>query len=156
MNGLNNFFSEHSKALDEGIAGFLKYQIYEFDSMQELQELMRKYQKAFVKADAKLSSKKEELFKQKKLEKWKMEPETSKSINVENVFLNKNAAFSKMLPKETEELQDLFISYGYYTNRLMDEVSRIHKQKGENFVKHFIKFAQNAQTFAPHVIILCD
>ncbi len=83
----------------EQLGEFFKYQVYEFDSMQELQNLVKRFQKEFFAADKKLDAKKEELFRDKRIEKWKLDPQVLNVFTRENLIKDKRLAFSKMLPK---------------------------------------------------------
>ena len=93
------FVSQQGKIFRENIFDSFRYQVHEFESMVELQNLMKKFQKYFLNADKKLTSRKDELFKEKKVDKWKLDAQTLKVHTVESLMKNKVLAISKMLPK---------------------------------------------------------
>jgi hypothetical protein len=98
-----DFVAEQTRVLREGLVDFLKAQTYDLDSLQELQTTFKQAQTAFEKFDAKLTSKKESLFKDRKIEKWKLEPQILVSYTIETLFNNKPLALSKMLPQVCPE-----------------------------------------------------
>ena len=99
MAGFGEYAAEQGKLFKELMAEFMRFQNQEFESMLELQGLMKKYQKEFLAAEKKLASKKEDLFKEKKIEKWKLDLQTLTAFNKEGLLKNKSLALSKMLPK---------------------------------------------------------
>ena len=99
MTGVQEFMTQQGKVFRENVFEFFRYQVYEFEGMQELQNLMKKFQKSFLNAEKKLAGKKDELFKEKRVDKWKLDAQTLKIHAVESLMKNKGLAFSKMLPK---------------------------------------------------------
>jgi len=153
-NGISQFVQKQTLIYREYVSDFLRYQQCEFDSMLELQTLLKKYQKDFMSTEKKLTAKKEELFKDKKIEKWKLDPQTLVSFPKASLLKNKDLAYSKMLPKETEEAQNLFLCFSYYANRLRDEFNRIHTQKADNFYEIFNKILNDEENIIPQVFLL--
>ena len=55
--------------------------------------------------------------------KWEMKIENN--VNLSELKKNKELAFTKMIPKETESVYQSKLVYGYYNNRLISQYSMI-------------------------------
>jgi len=139
MSGLSVFMMKQERTFKEVIVSFVEAQGLDFEAMLEVQKIMEKYHKEFSEGEKKLQSKKESLFKSKDVDKWKVDPQTLNTVGKEGLLKNKELAMAKMLPKETEELQGVYISFVYFTNRLLEETKRINRQKGKAFYKRLTK-----------------
>ena len=83
----------------------------------------------FMKAQERLNSRKEDLFKKQDVMHMDLDPRENK----DKILADKNYAFSKMLPKETIQLDNQRKAYAYYMNAIFTEFERI---KAINAVKH--------------------
>ena len=127
------------KIFKELFVPFIKSQELEYNSILEVENIMKKYYDCYTEGENKLNAKKESLFKSKNFEKWKLDPQLLNSIGKKALLNNKPLALSKMLPKETEEVQNNYISFVYYANRVTEEVARINKQKDKAYKKRLAK-----------------
>eukprot|EP00826_Nyctotherus_ovalis_P018220 TRINITY_DN15434_c0_g1_i6.p3 TRINITY_DN15434_c0_g1~~TRINITY_DN15434_c0_g1_i6.p3 ORF type:complete len:161 (+),score=65.89 TRINITY_DN15434_c0_g1_i6:1251-1733(+) len=139
MSGLSVFMTKQEKVFKEVIVDFVGAEGLDYEGMIEVQKIVEKCHKEFSESEKKLQAKKESLFKNKNVDKWKLDPQILNTISKEGLLGNKQLAISKMLPKETEDLQEQYISYVYFVNRILEEVARINHRKEKAFNKRLAK-----------------
>ena len=108
--------------------------------MKDLSEKVDVHKDNYHKAFEKLSSNKENLYKQQDVTLWGLD---EKDLKHKVVFLkNKDLAFSKMLPDESKNCLESKNIYGAYLNSIIEEYERIrllngkrHKEKISQFIK---------------------
>lgn len=105
-----------------------KYIKNEFALMKELFDKTDSAHKNFYKQFRQLTAKKEELFKKGEIRNWELSEEDMK--NSSELMQNKKMAFSKMLPKRTEELALAQKEYGYFTTCVLSEYKRLRSISG--------------------------
>eukprot|EP00826_Nyctotherus_ovalis_P059823 TRINITY_DN8354_c0_g2_i4.p1 TRINITY_DN8354_c0_g2~~TRINITY_DN8354_c0_g2_i4.p1 ORF type:complete len:188 (-),score=68.45 TRINITY_DN8354_c0_g2_i4:153-716(-) len=132
MGDLHKKLGETYKTLKESFSNnFTRFNDFYYRETQALGEQLEARKAALESHstnEKKLCKKKETLFEQKNISKWKLDPNLT--ITVENLLKNKDLAFSEMLPDESLEIQKLKMCYGYYNNKCVEEFVRlINKNK---------------------------
>jgi hypothetical protein len=106
---------------------------------------------AYYKADARLTMKKEELFKQGNISKFEISPEEMKKIVDKSLLVrNKDYAFPLMMSKETCHVHLLRQNYAYYSTQFLNEFERIRMLNGQKHRTHIVGLSQS------HSDILAD
>ncbi len=119
----------------EHFATFYRYYKHELNAVEELLGLQRNAVEHTNQAEQKLWKRKEQLFVQKNIAMWEMDP--SVTISLDTLLKNKALAFQEMLPKETKEAARYRTLFGYYTNKVAEEFARISKKNAEEKKAHF-------------------
>jgi hypothetical protein len=108
MSSWGDSITEQKKLLNEELKGYFKYIKHEFISFKDVKitiyniKLIGKYdmnKAAFLKADSRLVSKKEDLFKHQNVNKWEINQEDIKKIDKSELLRNKEYAFKYMMGK---------------------------------------------------------
>ena len=64
---------------------------------------------------------------------------------------DKGLAMRIMLPKETRDLEESHIEYGYYLNKAIQETNRINLQNYRKMRKHIKKFADDQASLLKNI-----
>ena len=126
--------------VNEGIREYFRYIKNEFHAIKDLALKVDTHKALYVKAFDKLMTMKENTFKQD-ISTWGLN-----SIDMENksqLLINKNLAFSKMLPRDTKKVDDLRHNYGFYLNSLISEFERIREINAKRHKKYINIFTKN-------------
>ena len=98
-----------------------------------------------IKAQEKLDSRKEDLFKKQDITKWELDPgDTTDKVAI---LQNKELAIQKMLPKETSTVKMLKLNYGFYLNRIIEEYQRLRELTEKITRFAFLSTARNTLVF---------
>ena len=132
---LRNLFtnwSVHEKrralSVELDLRQYVKYVKLEYKAVNEMIDNFEVMRKKYMKEDAKLRKKKEELFKKRDVKNWEY-PDEEKQID----FNNKEYCFSKMLPIQTENVNDMKMFVCYCGNVFEEEFTQLRRQmKGVN------------------------
>ena len=103
----------------------------EYSSLEDLINKVETTKNDFYKEKDKLMSKKNELFEEGTVSNWKLEDYT----NVE-LLKDKEFAFSKMLPKETQKVIGYRNFYAFYLNSVISEFNRLRELNGRRNKKN--------------------
>lgn len=122
------------------IREYFRYIKNEFRSMKELVNKAEINKNSYYKADERLVWKKEDLFKRQEITKWELEP--SELGNKLKLVQDKEYAFQKMLPKDTQHVFELKQFYGYYLNRTIEEYERIRDLNGIRHKDRLLAFSK--------------
>ena len=94
---------------------------------------------AFYKSFKNLKTKKEDLFRKQEVAKWEFDPK--ENIDKSTIASDKNLSLEKMLYKETLQVINQKIIYGFYLNRILSEHermkeinSRLHYKNSVNII----------------------
>ena len=109
----------------------------EFSSLEDLINKVETTKNDFYKEKDNLMSKKNKLFEEGSLTKWKLE----ENSNVE-LLKDKEFAFSKMLPKETQKVIGYRNFYAFYLNSAISEYNRLRELNGKRNKKNIKVFFQ--------------
>lgn len=139
MGDLHQKLSDAYKTIKENylvnFCEFYKFYKHETESLEELLTVQKTMFDNFITNEKKLWKKKETLFEQKNIVKWKLD--SSLTTSVESLLKNKGIAFVEMLPDETNDIQKLKMVYGFYSNKLMEEFARIISKDKAVIKEHY-------------------
>ena len=122
------------------IREYFRYIKNEFRSMKELVNKAEMNKNSYYKADERLMWKKEDLFKRQEIAKWDLDQ--SELGNKLKLIQDKEYAFQKMLPKDTQHVFELKQFYGYYLNRIIEEYERIKDLNGIRHKDRLLAFSK--------------
>ena len=131
------------------IREYFKYVRKEFLCLKDLSHKADTQKNAYYKARDKLQSKKEDLFKLGNTLKWDLDPNDT-SLDRNLLVKDKDYAFTKMLPKDTNNVAHLKEMFAYYMNRVIEEYERIKFLNGKNHSKATSVYCQK------HANIMAD
>eukprot|EP00826_Nyctotherus_ovalis_P062988 TRINITY_DN9199_c0_g4_i2.p4 TRINITY_DN9199_c0_g4~~TRINITY_DN9199_c0_g4_i2.p4 ORF type:complete len:105 (+),score=51.67 TRINITY_DN9199_c0_g4_i2:1265-1579(+) len=83
----------------DDFSNYLKYYIFECESMLELSRAAASAEEQYLKAENALAMKKHKLFLVKDMAQWEMSEEDRKAFSQAALMYNKRLSFPKMLPK---------------------------------------------------------
>jgi len=122
---------------NNNIREFFRFMKNEFHSLNNLANKVENYKDKYYKSLDKLKEDKEKLFKEQDINSWGLD---ENDLKHKNVFLkNKELAFSKMMPEETNNVLNMKNVYGAYLNSLIDEYERIRLINGKKNKDNTIK-----------------
>ena len=123
------------------IREYFRFVKNEYISLKELSSKVDTNKDIYHKAFDKINSTKEKLFKQKNLNNWQLADKND--LNYKDVLLkNKNLAFSKMIPEETKNFNEIKYNYGFYLNSLISEYERLRILNSRRHKDHVQIFAK--------------
>lgn len=104
----------------ENFAKFFTYHTHEGDPLRELIKKRFSIKENYVKAEIKLSDKKERLFKAQDFKKWELNKDGLDKLSE----LKQNIELAKhyMLPKETSQVEERRHLLNYYSNQVKSQV----------------------------------
>ena len=123
------------------IREYMRYIKNEFRSMKELVTKADFNKTTFYKAEERLIWRKEDLFKRQEITRWELDP--SELSNKLKLIQDKEYAFSKMLPKDSQHVLELKQWYGYYLNRIIDEYERIKDLNASRHRTRILSFSKS-------------
>jgi hypothetical protein len=127
MGDLHKKLGETYRTLKESFtnnfSNFYSFYCRECQALGELLDTRKIAFENYNSNEKKLLKKKESLFEQKNIIKWKLDP--TLMVTVEDLLKNKNLACSEMLPDESLEVLKLKMLYSYYTNKCVEEYIRV-------------------------------
>ncbi len=97
----------------------------------------------YAKKDSKLYVKKERLYMEGNPRLWEIKPEDLKKFTPKQIAENKSLAMRTMLPKETHELEETCLSYGYYLTKLIEETRRMTLKNYRKMRRHLKQTAED-------------
>jgi hypothetical protein len=109
----------------------------EITSVEELLAKRRSIGESMDIMEKKLYKRKELKFEKKETGTWELEP--SALANIGAIMSDKSLAFLEILPKESNELRRTKMFYGYYSNKIVEEFSRILAKNEYDFKIQFEK-----------------
>ena len=119
------------------IREYFRYMKNEFHMLSDLAAKVENYKDKYYKAFEKLNEDKEKLFKEQDVTSWGL---NENDLKHKDVFLkNKELAFSRMMPEESNNVLDTRNIYGAYLNSLIDEYERIRLLNGKKNKENTIK-----------------
>ena len=132
--------------MNEYIREYFRYIKNEFVALKDLAQKVDNNKSTYNKAYDKLISMKENLFKQD-ITNWGISTVDMEDKN--ELINNKELAFEKMLPRDTQKVNSLRKNYGFYLNSIISEFERIrdlNNERHKTWVKNFIKNLTEAFT----------
>ena len=74
---------------------------------------------------------------------WDIKPEELKKYTPKQISEDKGLAMKIMLPKETKDLEERCLDYGYYLTKLIDETKRMNVKNYRKMRKHLKQVADD-------------
>lgn len=125
--------------LNINVREYFRYVKNEFKNLRNMSNKVINKQISYKKSYSKLINNKENLFKEKDVEKWGLSE--NDLVDKFSLLQDKNLAFMKMLPKETQKVKDSKQIYGALLNSVISEFERIriintdtHKENVNKFL----------------------
>lgn len=129
----STYLSNQKNVIEINLKEYFKYIKNNYRSMKELIHITDNFKSTFYKSFKNLKTKKEELFKKQEFTKWDFDPK--ENIDRNTISIDKNLALEKMLYKETAQVNNQKVIYGFYLNRIISEHDRM---KIINANKHYL------------------
>lgn len=126
--------------LNINIREYFRYIKNEFKDMKNMSSRVINKQYTYKKSYSKLINNKENLFKEKEIEKWGLNE--SDLTDKFSLLQDKNLAFMKMLPKETQKVNDSKQIYGALLNSVISEFERIRALNSNRNKENVSKFLE--------------
>lgn len=101
----------------------------------------------YERQSVKLNERKQKLFEEKKTENWSSPTDVPKDI-----VSHKDTIYNLMLPKETKEVRDMFSTYGYYLNKLLEETERINSRDYSKLRKALLAYTNQQSEISKMVL----
>ncbi len=114
-----------SELIEVNLREFFKFFKKEYNVIKEYAQKVENLRNNYYKAEEKLQNRKLYLFERVEVSKWEIN--SSEIIDAIAIKKNKELAFLKMIPKETENVYQLKLNYGFYTEKLVEEYNRTKK-----------------------------
>ncbi|CAG9316674.1 unnamed protein product [Blepharisma stoltei] len=131
---------ERVKSVKEHINTFFKYSYNEVAQLKDLIKERENWNIEYVKNEKKVMGRKEKLWEQGDALKWWNSSEEA-YMDIEKLKNDKELAFSKMLQKETQQLETIRNFYGYFNYKLQEEALRFFQNSAIRNCKNFKEFA---------------
>jgi hypothetical protein len=116
------------------IREYIKYLRKQFLGLKDLSHKADTQKNMYYKGKEKLRLKKEDLFKIGNTAKWELNTRDN-TLDKNLLTKDKEYAFTKMLPKETQNVEHTKEMYAYYLNRVIEEYERNMRINGVNHSK---------------------
>ena len=117
-----------SELIEVNLREFFKFFKKEYNVIKEYAQKVENLRNNYYKAEEKLQNRKLYLFERVEVSKWEIN--TSEIIDAIAIKKDKELAFMKMIPKETENVYQLKLNYGFYTEKLVEEYQRLKRIMG--------------------------
>ena len=140
MNDWAKIQDNQIKIMNENIREYFRYVKNEFNYFNEMANKVKSCKNNYTKAKEKLLLTKENLFLKQEVELWQLNEEDKP--NKLYLLKNKNLAFEKMLPKDTQKVENLKKYYGLMLNSLIDEFERIRKVNAKRHKLNITNFVR--------------
>lgn len=134
---------------------FFKYNMNEYKSMIEVLDHRNVTKERFVKMQTELEMLKTKLYAERDFEKWGLSSEDRK--NLDELDQDEYLAKSRMLPEETQLLNDQKLLLNYLNNTLESEIKRVMTYNYKDLKGHFLRIAdQQCQILTNCQIVWSD
>lgn len=134
-----NTYVDQGKIMRENFAKFFNYHTHEGDPLRELIKKRFSIKESYVKAEIKLSDKKEKLFKAQDFKKWELNKDDLDKLSI----LKQNVEIAKqyMLPKETSQVEEKRHLLNYYSNQVKGQVIDMWNNNYTDLWEHLMQIA---------------
>lgn len=132
-------YSGQGKILKNWFPRFFKYNMNEYKSMLEILDHRDNTKTRFVKMQTELETLKARLYAERDFDKWNLSKEDRD--NIDELDQDEYLAKSRMLPEETNVLNDQRLLLNYLNNTLESEIMRVLKYNFKDLKSHFLKIA---------------
>ncbi len=97
----------------------------------------------FAKKESKLYGRKERLYLEANPRQWDLKAEDLKKFTPKQIAEDKGLAMRSMLPKDTHDLEESCLSYGYYLSKLIEETHRLSLKNYRRMRRHMMQIAED-------------
>lgn len=134
---------EHTKSthVEEYLDSYLSYHSNELGPLRDLIREKESHYSAFIKAESKLSARKEKLWHQGDTNKWEMST-SDIGMDPAALFADKELALSKMLANETASVRALKDKFAFFNVQVYTESERVFKHGVEDDLENFSDFSK--------------
>ena len=139
MESWSDIEKEQANLLNLKIREYFRYIKNEFHSLELLSNKVDTQKSIYSNALEKLYKRKESLFASKEIEKWGLQKQDLEDKLT--LFQDKDKAFSKMLPLDTQTVNNYKSFYGMFLNSAINEYDRIQKLNGERHKENILNFS---------------
>jgi len=140
MSSWSDSYESQGKILKNWFPRFYKYNMNEYKSMNEILENRNITKEKFVKMQTELEAVKSKLYADRDFENWNFTPEDK--AHLDEIDQDEYLAKSKMLPVQTQNLNDQKLLLNYLNNTLESEIRRVLKYNFKDLKNHFLRIAQ--------------
>ena len=139
FNNFSTYITNQKEIIFVDLKEYFKYTKNNYRAMKDFVRKTENLKNAFYKSFKNLKTKKEDLFRKQEVAKWEFDPK--ENIDKSTIASDKNLSLEKMLYKETLQVINQKIIYGFYLNRILSEHermkeinSRLHYKKSMNII----------------------
>lgn len=155
LSSWSNSFDGQSKILQNWFPRFFKYNMNEPKSMNEMLDHRNITKDKFVKMQTDLENLKSKLYNERDFTKWDLTEDDKKIID--ELDQDEYLAKSRMLPNQTQKLNEQKLLLNYLNNTLEGEIKRVLKYNYKDLKSHFLRIAdQQCQIFTNTQIVWSD
>jgi hypothetical protein len=130
---LEPVYKQQSTMFDSKLVKHMRFLYHELDALHRVFKTWEDSSMAFSRSSKELEKSKDKAYNNKKdFSKWNITSEAKASYTVDQLCNNKSLAFKELFPKKTEEVEAIRDLYGYFTNKLCEEFSRLLQKNYEN------------------------
>lgn len=134
---------EHMKAthVEEYLESFYSYYSNELGPIKELLREREALHANYLKAEARMNTRKEKLWNQGDVSKWEM---SAADIGTDptTLFANKEVALGKMLANETTNVRNLRNKFAFFNVQVTTETDRVLRLGGDKDLDNFIEMSK--------------
>ena len=123
FDNFSKYLSNQKEVIFINLREYFKYIKNNYRSMKDFISKTENLKNIFYKSFKNLKTKKESLFEKKEIYKMDFDPKEKIDKNI--IINNKNLTLEKMLYKETSQVNNQKIIYGFYLNRIIQEHNRM-------------------------------
>ena len=138
MNNWSDSLKIQSELIEVNLRELFKFCKKQYNIIKEYAVKVENYKNNYYKQEEKLQNKKQYYFEKVDVSKWEIN--SNEIIDTINIKQNKELAFLKMIPKETENVYETKLNYGFYLQKLVEEYNRTKKLMGKDIHEIMITY----------------
>lgn len=139
LSSWSDSYEGQGRILKNWFPRFFKYNMNEYKSMNEILEHRNVTKDKFVKMQTELEQFKTRLYAERDFDNWKLTKEDRAKID--EIDQDEYYAKSKMLPEETQHLNEQKLLLNYLNNTLESEIKRVLGYNYKDLKGHFLRIA---------------
>ena len=138
MNNWSDSLKIQSELIEVNLRELFKFCKKEYNVIKDYAIKVDNFKNNYYKQEEKLQNKKQYYFEKVDVSKWEIN--SNEIIDTINIKQDKELAFLKMIPKETESVYQTKLIYGFYTEKLVEEYNRTKKLMGKDIHEIMINY----------------
>ena len=138
MSNWSDSLKIQSELIEVNLRELFKFCKKQYNIIKEYAIKVDNYKNNYYKQEEKLQNKKQYYFEKMEVSKWEIN--SNEVIDTINIKQDKELAFLKMIPKETESVYQTKLIYGFYTEKLVEEYNRTKKLMGKDIHEIMINY----------------